>query len=144
MAGDTVTQMVARLVAPGALDAERFASQLGTMLVRSDENPDWVFYTFDLSDGPFGDGVLRLKRTGDGALLSLSPRDPPGLTETELDISAWGLRRDAVPLPRIAPEGADRLTYPLGGVTVAVLWTHTSRRMVNLALEWPAPLSQLD
>ena len=138
MAGDTAAQVVARLAQPGPLDAERFASRLGTTLRRSDENPDWALYKFELPGGPFAGGVLRLSHAGDAALLSLSPRDPPGLTQAELDSTAWGPRRDAAPRPRISPEGADRLTYQLGGVTVSALWTHTSRRLLNLALEWPA------
>lgn len=139
MGGDSVNRLVARLAQPGPLDAERMASLLGTPLQPSDEDTDWAFYKFELPDGPFAGGVLRLSRAGDAALLSLAPRDPPGLTEADLDSTAWGPRRDAVPRPRLSPEGADRLTYQLGGVTVSTLWTHTSRRLLNLALEWPAP-----
>jgi hypothetical protein len=139
MAGDTVGQVVARLARPGPLDGEHLAARLGVTLQPSEENPDWTFYTFELPDGPFANGVLRLSTEGDAALISLSPRDPPGLTEAEVDRAAWGPRRDATPKPRLSPEGADALTYQLGDVTLTTLWTHTSRRLLNLALEWPAP-----
>jgi hypothetical protein len=136
-AGDSVNELVARLAQPGPLAAARFAALLGTPLTPLDENPDWTFYSFTLPDGPFAGGVLRLSTDGDAALLSLSPRDPPGLTEADVDTAAWGPRRDAVPNPRLAPEGGDTLTYQLDGVTLSTLWTHTSRRLLNLALEWP-------
>jgi hypothetical protein len=138
MVGDIV-QLVACLAQPGLPDAKHFATLLGATLQRSNEYPDWVFYQFDLPSGPFASGGLRLSRAGDAALLSLSPRDPPGLTEAELDTAAWGPRCDAEPLPRIPPEGADRLTYRLGRVTVSTLWTHSSRRLLNLMLEWSVP-----
>ena len=139
MAGDAVNQVVARLAQPRHPDAAGFAALLGAPLQLSDENPYWTFYTFELPSGPFAGGVLRLSAAGDAALLSLSPRDPPGLTEAEVDTAAWGLRRDAVPQPRLAPEGGDLLTYHLGEVRLSVLWTNHSRRLLNLALEWEAP-----
>ncbi len=139
MARESVSQFVARLVQPGPLNAERFATQLGATLTRLDENPDWKFYTFVLPGGPFAGGVLRLSTDGAAALLCLSPRDPPGLTEAEVDQAAWGPPRSALPKPRIPPEGADLLAYQLEGVTLTTLWTHTSRRLVNVALEWPEP-----
>lgn len=138
MTGDTAAQLIARLAHSGSPDAERLAALLGTTLRLSGENADWVFHSFELDTGPFVAGVLRLSAAGDAALLSLSPRDPPGLTEGDLDAKAWGPRRDAAPLPRLSAEGADRLTYRLDGVIMAVLLTHTSRSLLNLALEWPA------
>jgi hypothetical protein len=139
MANDGVGETAVRLAQPGPPDAAGFAALLGAPLQPSDENPDWTFYTFVLPDGPLAGGVLRLNAAGDGALLSLSPRDPPGVTEAEVDTSAWGLRVDAVPRPRLEPEGGDLLTYQLGEVKLSVLWTHVSRRLINLALEWPGP-----
>jgi hypothetical protein len=139
MAGAGVNELVARLARPGPPDAERLAALLGVALTQADENPDWTFYTFALPNGPLAGGVLRVSTDGEAALLSLTPRDPPGLTEAELDSAAWGPRQDAWPNPRVAPEGADTLTYQVGGVTVSALWTHTSRRLLNLSLAWPAP-----
>ena len=139
MTGASVSPFVARLAQPAPPDAAGWAARLGASLQPSAANPYWSFYTFTLPDGPFAGGVLRLRLAGPGALLSLSPRDPPGLTEADVDTAAWGPRRGAVPNPRLRPEGGDLLTYQLSGVTLSVLWTHTSRRLLNLALEWPAP-----
>jgi hypothetical protein len=139
MARDSVNALVARLAQPDPPDAGRMAALLGTTLERRHENPDWTFYSFALPAGPFAEGVLRLSAAGEAALLSLAPRDPPGLTEAEVDTTAWGKRRDAIPHPRLAPEGADLLKYQLDRVTLSALWTHTSRRLLSLTLEWPAP-----
>ncbi len=139
MIGDTATDVVARLARSGPPDAERLAALLGTTLRLTDENADWAFYTFELAVGPFAAGILRMSEAGDAALVSLSPRDPPGLTEGDLVATTWGPRRDAVAEPRLSAEGADRLTYRHDGVIMTVVWTHASRRLLNLTLEWPAP-----
>jgi hypothetical protein len=137
MATETVDQLVARLAQPGPLDAERIATELGTTLSLLDTNPDWTFYTFALPRGPFAGGVLRLSTDSAAALLTLSPRDPPGLTEAEVEQAAWGPPRSAVTDPRLPPKGADLLTYQLAGLTLTTLWTQSSRRLINLALERP-------
>jgi len=137
MPAASVSQLVAQLAQPAPPEAAALAALLGTPLQRSDADAYWTFYTFALPAGPFAGGVLRLSATGPAALLSLTPRDPPGLTEAEVDTTAWGPRSSAVPRPRLLPEGGDELTYQLGRVKLSLLWTHTSRRLLNLALEWP-------
>lgn len=137
MLATSARDIVERLVAGVPPRAEYIAAVLDATLRPEGENPDWTFSTFELPRGPFAGGVLRVKAAGDAALLSLSPRDPPGLTEADLVTAAWGPRRDAVPMPRVSSEGADLLVYHLQDVIVSVLWTHTSRRLVNLSLEWP-------
>jgi hypothetical protein len=44
--------------------------------------------------------------------------------------------RSLVPNPRIPPEGADSEVYEKNGVQVSAQWTHTSRRLRSLVLEW--------
>lgn len=135
----SAAQLIVRLASETRPQTERLAALLGATLRPYAENPDWMFYSFELRDGAFANGLLRLSRTEDAALLSLSPRDPPGLTEADLDSEDWGVRRDARPMPRVSPEGADQLIYLLGPVIVSALWAHTSRRLVSLTLEWPLP-----
>lgn len=144
MSAPTAAGLVHRLAVAGPPDVEGFAALLGTPLQADRESPAWRFYSFEWQAGPFAGGVLRVNLAGDAALLSLSPRDPPGLTEADLDPAAWGPRRDAVPKPRISSEGADLLVYHVNGVIVSALWTHTSRRLVNLSIEWPTSSSSQD
>lgn len=144
MNGEGTVRWVERLAEAGPPDAKRFATLLGVTLQPDGENPDWSFYRFEWPIGPWAGGLVRVNRSGDAALLSLSPRDPPGLTEADLDTTTWGMRHDAVPMPRISTEGADLFTHRLGGLVVAVLLTHTSRRLVNLTLEWPAPVAPVE
>ncbi len=144
MSAATAAQIVTRLAVAGPPGIDSFAALLATSLRPNAENADWTFYSFEWPDGPFAGGLLRVSSAGDAALLSLSPRDPPGLTEVDLDSAAWGPRRDAVPMPRVSPEGADLLSYRLHDVIVSTLWTHTLRRLVNLTLEWPASDSPIN
>jgi hypothetical protein len=137
MSAESVSQMVERLAQAGPPDRERFAAVLGAPLKLADENPSWQFYTFELASGPFAFGELRLSTAGQAALLNLAPRDPPGLTERDVPTAAWGPLRDLVPNPRIPPEGADTEVFQHDGVQVSAQWTHTTRRLLALVLEWP-------
>ena len=139
MSAETVNQIVARLAQPGPLTLEEFAARLGAPLAPSVDNPSWAFYSFQLAGGPFAGGELRLNKAGTAALLSLEPRDPPGLTAAALDAAAWGPRLSLLPNPHIPPEGADTEIYGLNGVRVSAQWLHTSRRLRRLVLEWPLP-----
>lgn len=139
MSTESVNQIVDRLAQAGPPDLGRFAALLGAQLKPTDENPYWKFYTFELAEGPFARGELRLNAAGNAALLSLSPRDPPGLTERDVDSSAWGPMRSLVPNPRIPPEGADTEVFQKNGVQVSTQWTHNSRRLRALVLEWLLP-----
>jgi hypothetical protein len=139
MSTETVNQMVDRLVQAGALTAERFAALLGAPLQPGEMNPFWKTYTFELAGGPFAGGELRLNTAGDGALLILEPRDPPGLGQGDVDRAAFGPRLSRRPNPRIPPEGIETEYFQMDGVQVATQWTHTSRRLRSLVLKWPAP-----
>jgi hypothetical protein len=136
MSTETVNQIVDRLAQAGPLEPERFAALLGAPLKPADENPYWKFYTFELGEGPFARGELRLNTAGNAALLSLQPRDPPGLTAADIDRSAWGPRLSLVPNPRIPPEGADTEIFRKDGVQVSTQWWHNSRKLRSLVLEW--------
>src|SRR5262249_15220659 len=128
---------VARLAAPGALNAARFETLLGANLTPAPDNPAWSYYTFELPGGPFAGGELRLNKNKPAALLILNPRDPPGLRESQVDTAAWGPRVSFRPNPRIPPEGVDTNIYQVNGVTVSAQWQSASRQLYNLVLEWP-------
>jgi hypothetical protein len=139
MSTPSVNPLVARLAQPGPLSVERFAAVLGAALQPAESNPAWSFYTFQLPQGPFAGGELRLNQSATGALLSLEPREPPGLGAADVDVSAWGPRLSVMPNPRIPPEGADTEVFALNGVRLSAQWWHTSGRLRRLVLEWAPP-----
>jgi hypothetical protein len=134
-----VNALIERLVQARALEAGPFGDLLGVDLKPTESNPYWTFYPFKLADGPFSGGELRLKATGDGALLILDPRDPPGLGEDDIDRQALGERLGMVPNPRIPPEGIESEYFEIGVVRVAIQWTRTSRKLAGVILEWTPP-----
>jgi hypothetical protein len=136
MSTQTVNQMVDRLVRAEPLALESFAALLGASLQPAEENPFWKRYTFELPEGPFARGELRLNAAGNGALLILEPRDPPGLGQADVDRQALGPRLGMRPNPRIPPEGIETEYFQKGGVQVATQWTRTSRRLRSLVLKW--------
>lgn len=135
----TVNEMVNRLAQIGPLSVEAFADLLGASLPVGDDNDYWTFHPFALASGPFGRGELRLSKAGNAALLILEPADPPGLNEDELDTTGWGEAVNLAPNPHIPPEGTDTYEYDVNGVKTSVQWTHQSRRLRNLVLEWSPP-----
>ncbi len=140
MSAETVTQLIERLVQPGPLEPDRFARLLGVALKRGEVNPFGTFYTFELAEGPFASGELRLATGGRKALLILEPRDPPGLNQAEVDLAALGPRLSVVPNFNIPPEGISTEHFQKSGVQVVTQWTLTSRRLYSLVLKWePAP-----
>ncbi|HLC02164.1 MAG TPA: hypothetical protein VJK02_03945 [Anaerolineales bacterium] len=136
MKTQTVNQLVDRLVRVEPLAAESFAALLGVSLQLAEQSPFWKSYTFELPKGPFAAGELRVNAAGDGALLILEPRDPPGLGQADIDRQALGPRLGMRPDPRIPPEGIETEYFQKGGVQVATQWTHTSRRLRSLVLKW--------
>ncbi len=136
MSIETVNQMVMRLSRAEALAAEHFEVLLGTPLKRVETNSYWTTFTFELAEGPFGRGELRLNAAGDGAVLILEPRDPPGLGVADIDRAALGTRLDMRPNIHVPPEGIITEHFVTDGVEVAVQWTSRSRRLRNLVLEW--------
>ena len=136
-----VNQVVDHLTEAGPLTPERFSQKLGVALTPGEVNPYWKFYTFELPAGPFARGELRVNTDGDAALLSLEPRDPPGLTAANVDRAALGPRTGMRPNPRIPPEGIETEYFQHGQVEVATQWWRTSRKLRSLILTWAPPES---
>ena len=139
MSAETVNQLVDRLVQAAPLTTERFAALLSAPLKPGETNPFWNTYTFELAEGPFARGELRLNAAGTGALLILEPRDPPGLGEGDILSAALGQSLGMRPNPHIPPEGIETEYFQKKGVTVAAQWTQTSRRLRSLVLTWEPP-----
>ncbi|HQV26642.1 MAG TPA: hypothetical protein PLG23_01330 [Thermoflexales bacterium] len=118
------------------LNAGRFAEILGAPLVPGAANAHWLFFTFELEQGDFAGGELRLSVTGERALLNLKPRNPPGLKSSDIDLLDLGQRRGFKPNPDIPPEGADTEYFNKGGVEIGLQWTHTSRQLRSVVLKW--------
>jgi hypothetical protein len=136
MTTDTVNQVVERLAATEPLTLERFSELLGHPPLKAEEmNPFWRTYTFELPNGPFARGELRLKTSGDGALLILWPRDPQ-LGEANVDTEALGEFLGIQPNPRIPPEGVVTEFYQKGKAKVGTQWMSRSRRLYSLVLRW--------
>ena len=136
MTAVSVNQIINSLTGVTRLAADEFASRLGAPLAQTDENPYWVFYDFKPAE-PFASGELRLGKQADRALVILSLPEASDLKRADLDLSAWGQLRGLDPNPRIPPEGADAYIYEVNGVQVSFQFTHTSRRLRAVALEWP-------
>ena len=139
MTVETITQMVERLAQAGPLTAERFAARLGARLRPAEANPYWETLTFELSNGPFARGEVRLKATGDGALLILEPRHPPGLGRADMDRAALGAPLGLAPNPQIPPAGVVTEYFQKNGVRVAAEWTSDTDQLRSLVLKWEPP-----
>ena len=135
MSTETVNQVVERLVQVAPQTVETFTAALGVPLQPGESNPFWRTYTFTLPGGPFAGGELRLNYAGDGALLSLLPRDP-ALGQADVDRAALGQRLYMRPNPRIPPEGVETEYFQNGRAQVATQWMSTSRRLRSLVLKW--------
>jgi hypothetical protein len=135
MSGQTVNPLVNEIVRAG-LDPAQLQKLLATTFEKSDENPYWTFHTFELKDGPFAGGEFRQGKEGGQGLLSLMARETAPVTESDLDLSPWGEVRNISLSPRIPPEGADAYVYDVEGVKLSFQFTHASRRLRSVALEW--------
>jgi hypothetical protein len=142
MSDTAVNALIDRLVKVEALEVGKFAELLGADIQQDDANPFWTFYTFQLADGPFGEGELRLNVAGDGALLVLDSREHPGLGEDDLNREALGPLQAVEPNPHIPPEGLDTESFEMNGVKVSVQWTHTTRKLTSVILEWTPPSAE--
>jgi hypothetical protein len=136
MSGQSIHQLLSSLANVGTPEPENLAELLGTTLTLAQENPSWLLYKFELSDGIFAGGELRVGKSGGMALLILTPVEEPGLFEKDLDLAAWGEPRAIDVNPRIPPEGTDAYIYDIEGVKLSLQWTHSSRRLRSVALEW--------
>jgi hypothetical protein len=138
MSGQPVDPIVKSLVGAGIPTVTSLEKLLGTSPKPTQENPYWKFYQFELPVGPFKSGELRLSTAGDRALLSLAPDDQDAPAEADLDLRQWGAARNIDINPQIPPEGTDAYIYDAQGVKLAFQFTHHSRRLRSVTLEWGA------
>lgn len=136
MSGQAVNELVTELVRtppgkPGQLEAA-----LAARFQLTEENERWSFYQIEFPEGPFVRGDYRVSRVGERALLSLTPRDPKSLRESELDLTPWGEVQNIDVNPRIPPEGTDTLVFEVEGVRIGFQFTHHSRRLRTLSVRW--------
>ncbi len=137
MNGQPVNQLVDKLVHGGVPPVVRLEEVLDTTLKPMEENnPQWHFYQFELKNGSFKGGEFRLSQDGTRALLTLTPREEHPLKEDDLDLRPWGEVRDIDINPRIPPEGTDAYIYDVGGVRLTFQFTHNSRGLRTIAMEW--------
>jgi len=138
MSSQPVTPFIQSILDAGLPTLAGAGKVLGTNLKASQENPHWRFYTFELPGGPFKGGELRLSNSGDRALLSLLPRDQQALTESDLDLTPWGQATHIDINPQIPPEGTDAYTYTVKAARLSFQFTHVSRRLRTVSIEWGA------
>ena len=136
MSGQQVDELVKTVIGAGTPSVAGLEQQLGTTLKPTQENPHWKFYAFELAGGPFQGGEFRLSLAGDRALLSLSPRDSAPLTEAGFDLRQWGSATNVDINPQIPPEGTDAYTYAVNGTRLSFQFTHRSRRLRTVTVEW--------
>ncbi len=141
MTTKTINQIIERLVACHPLSAVRFSELLSVELTAGAHNPYWMLYSFEMGDGAFVGGELRLSVDKDRALMILRPRDPPGMTTSDVDKTALGSRLGIAPNPNIPPEGADTEYFARDGVEIGLQWLHTSRRLRSVVLKWEPRIS---
>lgn len=135
MNAELVSQIISRAVG-SVPDPARLQEMLATTLRQTGENPYWTFYEFELKNGPLAGGEFRQSKEAGRALLSLRAREESELKESDLDLDRWGEVVNIDVNPRIQPEGADAYSYSVEGVQVSFQFTHTSRRLRSIALEW--------
>lgn len=136
MSNDTVNPLVSQL-AGSAPDVAHLQEMLATTFKQTDANPYWVFYEFELKDEAFARGEFRLGKEGAGqALLSLWAREGSPVVEDALNLGQWGEVTGFNANPRIPPEGADAYSYNVNDVRVSFQFTHASRKLRSVALEW--------
>jgi len=136
MSGDDVTKLVDTLAQGGLPDAAPLATLLGTTFKAGGANPYWTIYNFTLNNSPFARGDFRLSKDGQKALLNLETGNDSTLVADDLDLTAWGPVVGISPNPRIPPEGADAYIYKVNQVKVSVQYTHQSRKLLAVSLEW--------
>jgi hypothetical protein len=135
MSDETINPLVSQLTS-GTLDVARLQAALATTFRQTDENPYWTFYEFDLSDSSFARGEFRQGKEAGRALLSLWAREASPVLEEALNLNQWGEVTNIDINPRIPPEGTDAYSYNVNGVKVSFQFTHASRKLRSVALEW--------
>jgi hypothetical protein len=136
MSGQSLNATVDKLATAAAPSKEGVEAALGTSLQQTKDNPYWTFYEFKLDGDDVTGGEFRKGKDGKSALLILNPVD--SVTEDELALAQRGTVKSIDINPRIPPEGTDTQIYDVNGVRVSFQFTHESRRLRGLALEWAA------
>jgi hypothetical protein len=136
MSGQSLNTTVDTLATSAAPSKEGVEAALGTSLKQTKDNPYWTFYEFRLDSDDVTGGEFRKGKDGKSALLILNPVD--SLTEDDLALAQRGTVKSIDINPRIPPEGTDTQIYDVNGVRVSFQFTHNSRRLRGLALEWAA------
>jgi hypothetical protein len=119
----------------GGPDTQQMSAVLGATFNQTNENPHWMFYKANLS-APFKSAELRMAKEGDKALLNIDFPEDTTITRSSLDLTPWGKLAGIDPNPRIPPEGADSYIYEVGKVRIAFQFTHSSERLLLVAVEW--------
>ena len=138
MSSPQVDQLLKSILSAGVPTLPGAQSLLGAAPKAGQENPHWKFYALELPSGPFKGGELRLSTGGDRALLSLLPRDEQPLKESDLDLKQWGQASHIDINPQIPPEGTDAYSYTVNGARLSFQFTHVSRRLRTVTVEWGA------
>jgi len=136
MSSPQVDQLLKSILSAGVPTLPGTESLLGVAPKAGQENSHWKFYTLELPGGPFKGGELRLSTSGDRALLSLLPRDEQPLKEGDLDLSPWGQATHIDINPQIPPEGTDAYSYTVNGARLSFQFTHVTRRLRTVTVEW--------
>lgn len=136
MSGQAVNQLVKQLVNLEALELSGFKGILATELRETEQNPYSTFYEFELGEGPFEGGELRLAKDGEWAFVSLRPPENSDLAEADLDLAPWGEISYLNINPDIPPEGTVAVKYEVEQVLVSFQMMYESRRLRSVALEW--------
>ncbi len=100
------------------------------------EGPYWDGFRAQLAEGPLSEAEFRVSKIGEGALLSLWAKDEPGVHEIDLNLSRWGELHNIEINPGIPPEGTDSYIYRMEGVQVSFQFTHQTRKLRSIAIEW--------
>jgi hypothetical protein len=136
MSAQQVDELVKTIISAGTPNAAELEKQLGATLKPTQANPFWSFYVFELASGPLQGGEFRISAAGDRALLSLTPRANAPLTEADFDLRQWGSATNVDINPQIPPEGTDGYTYAVNGTRLSFQFTHVTRRLRTVTVEW--------
>jgi len=138
MSAQAVNETIDKLIGAAVPEKDGLETSLVTSLKQTKENPYWTFYDFELNDGDWAGGEFRRGKSEPKALLILRVKDGTVL-EADLNLRQRGLVKNMDINPRIPPEGTDTLIYDLNGVQVSYQFTHTSRKLRVVVLEWTPP-----
>ena len=134
MSATDINRIVGELVRVRELDRARFEELLAVRIEETGGNAYWIFHEFDLVQGPFAKGELRVHVDRDKALLVLYPRGDVG--RDELGLGQWGEVKSIDVNPGIPPEGTDAYIYDVLGVKVSFQFTHLSQQLRLVVLDW--------